>query len=101
MAINPYHTVEELDGIRCSIIEKGISAERAEYIKQILTTSKQTVIDHAEPDGKHTIGVTDITFNCLHALYSRKLKLANGRLVTPSIWTSGKANEGFYWENRQ
>ena len=101
MAINPYHTVEELDGIRCSIIEKGISAERAKFITTILTASKQKVVDITEAEGKHSIGVTDITFNCLYALYGRRLKTADGHLVTPSIWTSEKPNVGFYWENRE
>jgi len=101
MAISPYHIVEELDGQRCSIIEKGVSSERAEYIKAILTSSKQTVVDVKDSAGKHTVGVTDITFNCLHALYGRRLKLTNGHLVTPSIWTSEKVNAGFYWENRR
>ena len=101
MAISPYHTVEELEGQRCSIIEKGISSERAEYITAILSASKQTVVDVKDSEGKHTVGVTDITFNCLHALYGRRLKLADGHLVTPSIWTNEKANVGFYWENRE
>jgi hypothetical protein len=101
MAINPYQTVEELDGQRCSIIEKGISAGRAEFIKKILEASKQTVIDVSDAEGKHTIGVTDITFNYIYALYGRRLKTADGHLVTPSIWTSGKPNAGFYWENRK
>jgi|SRR5664279_1951787 len=100
MAINPYQTVEELGGQRCSIIEKGISAERAEFIKKILQASLQTVIDVSDAEGKHTVGVTDITFNCIYALYGRRLKTADGHLVTPSIWTSEKPSTGFYWENR-
>jgi hypothetical protein len=101
MAINPYHTVDELGGVRCSIIEKGITSERAEYIKTILEASHQKVVDVTDAQGKHTIGVTDITYNSMYALYGRRLRTADGRLVTPSIWTSGKASEGFYWENRK
>ena len=101
MAINPYQTVEEIDGKCCSIIEKGISGERAEFIKKILQASHQTVIDVSDAEGTHTVGVTDITFNYIYALYGRRLKTADGHLVTPSIWTSGKPNIGFYWENRR
>lgn len=101
MALNPYHTVEELDGQRCSIIEKGISEERAGYIKAILEASRLKIVDVKDAEGKITIGVTDITFNCLHAIYSRRLKTPNGHLVTPALWAGEKANVGFYWENRK
>jgi len=101
MAISPYHTVDELNGIRCSIIEKGISQARAAFIKSILEASNQKVIEVTDAEGRHIIGVTDITFNCLYALYGRRLKTTDGRLVTPSIWINEKVNVGFYWENRR
>jgi hypothetical protein len=101
MAINPYHTVDELDGVRCSIIEKGISSERAGFIRGILEASHLDVIDVTDAEAKHTIGVTDITFNPVHALYGRRLRTREGKLVTPSYWTSEKENTGFYWENRK
>jgi hypothetical protein len=101
MAINPYHIVEELDGVRCSIIEKCIPSERAVFIKEILEASNQKVMTVTDPDGKHTVGVTDITFNVIYALYGRRLKTRTGKLVTPSYWTNEKENTGFYWENRR
>ncbi len=100
MAINPYHTVEEINGIRCSIIEKGISKDRADFIKNILESSKLETVSAIDSNEKITIGVTDITFNLIHALYSRKLISSKNEVVTPAIWYQKKQFEGFYWEYR-
>ncbi len=100
MAINPYHTVEEINGIRCSIIEKGLSKERADFLKDILEYSGMETILVTDVNEKITIGVTDITFNFIHALYSRKLFTSKKEVVTPAIWYQKKQHEGFYWEYR-
>jgi hypothetical protein len=98
MAINPYHTVEEINGIRCSVIEKGISKERADFLKDILESSGMKIVLATDTNEKTTIGVTDITFNFIHALYSRKLFTSKKEVVTPAIWYQKKQHEGFYWE---
>jgi predicted RNase H-related nuclease YkuK (DUF458 family) len=98
MAINPHHTVEEISGVRCSVIEKGVSPERAQFVKTILEQNNQIVILETGPDEKMIIGVNDITFNLTNALYSRQLKNKDKSIVTPSLWYRQKANEGFYWE---
>ena len=36
MAINQNHTSEELNGIKCVIVEKNVSKERAEFLQQLL-----------------------------------------------------------------
>ena len=37
MALNKgKHIVEEIDGVRCSLVEKGVSPERTEFLKKIL-----------------------------------------------------------------
>jgi len=100
MAINPYHTIEEINGIRCSVIEKGISSERADFIKSILESSGLETALFTDPNEKIIIGVTDITFNLIHALYSRKLFTATKEVVTPAIWYQKIQHEGFYWEYR-
>jgi hypothetical protein len=86
MAINPYHTIEEINGIRCSIIEKGISSGRADFIKSILESSGFETVLITDENEKKTVGVTDITFNFIHALYSRKLLTSSKEIVTPAIW---------------
>jgi hypothetical protein len=97
MAINPHHTIEELNGTRCSVIEKKIAQDRAVYITRILESSNQTVISITDENGLVTVGVTDILFNPVHALYSKSLKMVDGTLVTPAIWNCKYQEEGFYW----
>ena len=37
MALNKgKHIVEEIDGVRCSLVEKGVSPTRAEFLKKLL-----------------------------------------------------------------
>ena len=36
MAINKNHEFEELDGVKCGIVEKNVSAERVQFLKKIL-----------------------------------------------------------------
>ena|SRR5208283_2608426 len=96
MAINPYHTVEEINGVRCSIIEKGISPERSAFLTNILESSGLSV-EVSTNDGSCTIGVTDVTFNAVYALYNRSLKSMDGKLVTPAIWNQKAQTGEFYW----
>jgi len=98
MAINPYHIVEEINGIRCSIIEKKVSADRAAFIKTILESSGQEVVTKTEEDGSITVGVTNIVFNLIYALYARSLRTPNNKLVIPSFWYQKQQTDQFYWD---
>ena len=40
MAINQNHTSEELNGVRCAIVEKNVSKERAEFLRELLSFNK-------------------------------------------------------------
>jgi len=97
MAINPYHIIEEINGTRCSIIEKKVSAERAAFIKSILESSGQVVLTNTEEDGLVTVGVTSVIFNLVYALYARALKTSNNKLVTPAFWYQKQQTDKFYW----
>jgi hypothetical protein len=44
MAINKNHEFEELDGVKCAIVEKNVSKERADFLKQLLEFNKYTVV---------------------------------------------------------
>jgi hypothetical protein len=44
MAINKNHEFEDLDGVKCAIVEKNASKERAAFLKQLLEYNKYTVI---------------------------------------------------------
>jgi hypothetical protein len=108
MAINQNHTVEELNGVRCAIVEKNVSKERADFLKILLEYNKFEVIvaiaappkaPPAKPltDGevappqppapeKFTVGVTDFTFNAINAVYGRGLHTPDGHVVTAAYW---------------
>jgi len=52
MAINKNHEFEELNGIKCSIVEKNASAERVAFLKPLLEFNKYTVIVVTSPPAK-------------------------------------------------
>jgi hypothetical protein len=113
MAINKNHEFEELDGIKCGIVEKNVSAERVQFLKKILEHNKFTVVVVPTPPPKtspaavvkteegetattpepvvkgpetFTVGVTDYTFNTINAIFGRLLKTPDGHVVTLAYW---------------
>lgn len=111
MALNKNHEFEELDGIKCGIVEKNASAERVAFLKDLLEHNGYTVKTVPSPAPKaaaakpaeaaaegsappppdpapatFTIGVTDYTFNWVNAVFGRLLKTRNGHIVTLAYW---------------
>ncbi len=93
MAINnAKHIVGEINGVRCTIIETGASVERAAFLRDLLELNNLEVVEMQEPkkdpaeSQKYTIGVTDIIFNPVFAIYERRLKTREGKIVTPAYW---------------
>jgi len=103
MALNKgKHIVEEVDGVRCSLVEKGVSPERAEFLKKLLELNGYTVKVASEGEtGAFKIGVTDILFNPVVDVYKRRLKTTSGKKVTPAYWLEESeeetAEEVNYW----
>lgn len=115
MAINQNHLFEELEGVKCGIVEKNVTPERAEFLKKILENNGYTVVIVKSPPPKvvakpapatpttdapatppepttppqpetFTVGVTDITFNSVNAIMGRLLKTPEGRIITLAFW---------------
>ncbi len=113
MAINKNHEFEDLDNIKCSIVEKNASAERVQFLKDLLTYNKYEVVVVPSPAPKaaapvaapiaegetasapapapvalstFTIGVTDLRFNPTNAVFGRSLHTIDGRIVTLAYW---------------
>jgi hypothetical protein len=93
MAINnAKHIIGEIDGIRCTIIETGTSLERAAFLNDLLGFNNLEVKEMKEvsetegEEPKYTIGVTDLIFNPVFAIYERQLKTREGSFVTPGYW---------------
>ena len=114
MAINKNHEFEELEGVKCGIVEKNVTLARVEFLKRLLTFNGFTVLTAPTPapkviakpvakaaDGEElppplptplpapetfSIGVTDYTFNPINAIFGRLLKTPDGHVVTLAYW---------------
>jgi len=111
MAINKNHEFEELDGVKCAIVEKNATAERVAFLKNILNYNQYKVVVVPSPPPKaapakpaatpteetpeipaapaietFTLGVTDVTFNPTNAIFGRLLKAPKGHVVTLAYW---------------
>ena len=114
MAINKNHEFDELDGIKCAVVEKNISNDRAMFLKDLLVNNGYTVVIVPAPPPKTTakpkalltedvvvtaevgeippapalfvLGVTDLSFNAINAVFGRLLKTINEHIVTQAYW---------------
>jgi hypothetical protein len=108
MAINnAKHIVSEIDGIRCTIIESGVTLERAAFLRQLLEYNKFEVKELQIPsevpgeEPEYTIGVTDLVFNPVFAVYECLLKTPEGGYVTPGYWNQECIDcDPRYWMRR-
>jgi len=115
MPINKNHEFEDLDGVKCAIVEKNASAARVEFLKVLLEFNKFTVVvvptpaprsapvaappappgseqpvetepPPPPPPTTFTVGVTDLRFNPTNAIFGRLLKTRDGNIVTLAYW---------------
>lgn len=152
MAINQNHTFEELNGIKCGIVEKNVMPDRVQFLKYLLDFNKYTVVVVPSPPPKitpapalakgaptditpsnqiknqsqseiptepalvkgaetiiapvseslvsnqpqpiplppvpetFTVGVTDVTFNPINAIFGRLLHTPDGHIVSLAYW---------------
>ncbi len=97
MAINPYHTEEDINGVRCSVVEKKVSEERAAFVKKVLEYNKLNVQVAQGEDGTFIVGVDNIIFNPVHAIYNRSLKTPEGKVLTVAYWNQKQQKDEYYW----
>ena len=92
MVLKAKHTVEEISGQRCTVVEKGVEKKRADFLKELLKVNQfEVVVEEVAKTEEsaiqlYNIGVTDLVFNPVIAVYELNLKTANGEPVTPGIW---------------
>ena len=117
MAINQNHLFEDLNGVKCAIVEKNVAGERVDFLRQILEYNQYTVVVVPSPPPKaapaapappaegsgpvdtpipapipppppvtFTVGVTDVAFNPINAIFGRLLKTSGGQIVTLAYW---------------
>ena len=134
MAINKNHEFEELNGIKCGIVEKNVAPGRVEFLKNLLQFNGYEVIVVPSPapnaalakpvvapaNGEipvidqpatpppppapetFTLGVTDITFNPINAIFGRLLRTPDKHVVTLAYWQQKESvshDETPYFEN--
>jgi hypothetical protein len=111
MAINKNHEFDELNGVKCAIVEKNVKPERVSFLKELLEYNRYTVIVVPSPAPKvatvaapkegepvpvpaaallppetFTIGVTDVSFNATNAIFGRLLHTKDGHIATLAYW---------------
>lgn len=111
MAINKNHEFEELEGVKCAIVEKNIPEARVAFLRALLEYNSYTVVvvpvvpkavpappaneagdavpveaPPAPAAALFTLGVTDVMFNATNAIFGRALKTPDGRVVTLAYW---------------
>lgn len=114
MAINKNHLFDDLNGIKCAIVETEVPSERVNFLKTLLEFNKFTVVvipspppkgspapavtaegdaspSQPSPPEKFTVGVTDVTFNVTNAIYGRLLHTPDKRVVTMAYWLQKEA----------
>ncbi|NJK97391.1 MAG: hypothetical protein HC905_22995 [Bacteroidales bacterium] len=97
MAINSNHIIEEIDGVRCSVVEKNVTEERAQFLRKILEVNQMDVKVVKVENAGLTIGVTQLIFNPTHSIYNRSLKTPEGKILTPAYWFQKKQENEYYW----
>lgn len=111
MAINQNHPFEDLDGVKCAVVERNAGEARVAFLKALLEQNHYEVVvvpspppkaaaKPAAPEGEtapepltpnpqpptFTVGVTDVTFNTINALFGRLLRTKDGHVVTRDYW---------------
>lgn len=105
---NAKHIIGEIDGVRCTIIETGASLERIAFLSDLLGFNNLETKEIKEPsenpgeEQKYTLGVTDLLFNPVFAVYERQLKNREGTFVSPGYWKEECTDcDPRYWMRRK
>jgi len=99
--IKTKHIVEEVDGVRCTVVETGLNQKRLNFLKDILEFNKfvTKIEKEANSQDAYKLGVTDISFNLIIAIYDRSLKLKDGKSVNQEYWLQQKTEtKPYYWK---
>ena len=100
------HQFGEIDETRVSFVEKKISEDRMNFLKELLEHNGFEVLVQeekrkSEEDPQlYTLGVTVMMFNPVIWVYDRKLKTKDGRIVSADYWFQKKeVTKPQYWES--
>ena len=91
------HTIKEIDGKLCSIVETELTKERLEFLSDVLKFNDFGVYveeNVLETDTTYTLGVDDMRFNPMINVYENTLKRPGGGMVTVNYWNQIPEEEG-------
>jgi hypothetical protein len=102
------HIEKEMDGVLYRIVESGITdKKRIDFLTTILEHNGYEVKWAEEVRKKEEdpltlmIGVTDLTFNSVLAVYGRRLRSLDGHRITPEYWNQkGESFSPLYWDEK-
>ncbi|MCG9970303.1 hypothetical protein [Christiangramia crocea] len=107
MALEGKHTFGSISDTRVSFIEKKIDENRKDFLKKLLEHNGfEVIVDEEKRKSEeepqlYTVGVTDITFNPVVAVFERKLKTFDGHKVTPQYWNQESEDTSpQYWQKK-
>jgi hypothetical protein len=92
MVLKAKHIVEDINGQRCTVVEKGVDKKRVDFLKNLLQVNQfEVVVEEVVKTEEsavqlYNIGVTDLVFNPVIAVYEMSLKTAKGEVVTAPYW---------------
>jgi len=92
MVLKAKHIVEEIGGRRCTVVEKGIEKNRVDFLTGLLQYNQfEVVVDEVAKTEEtavqlYNIGVTDLVFNPVIAVYEMSMKTPAGEPVTAAYW---------------
>lgn len=100
------HLEKEINEVRCHVVETGISKDRVNFLKPLLEHNGYDVHVAELPKKEeeepitYILGVTDITFNAVLAVYKLELLTQDGRKVSPAYWRQqSESSDLNYWDN--
>lgn len=98
------HTIVEIEGVRCTLVEAGLTESRANFLKDLLQFNGYEVRMEKEKTKEGAtldtwlVGVSDLLFNPVIAVYAHKLKRADQKEVTQAYWNQWPVDYDIpYW----
>ncbi|MBT8254541.1 MAG: hypothetical protein HKN00_02470 [Flavobacteriaceae bacterium] len=106
MSLSGKHMFGSIDETRVTFVEKGVDADRRDFLKALLEHNGFEVVikedkRKTEEDPQlYTVAVTDMVFNPTIWIFQRKLKTFDGHKVTRGYWhQETEDTKPQYWNN--
>ena len=106
MALTGRHTFGTIGETRVTFVEKGVDANRRDFLKKLLEYNGFEVLVEEdkrkteEDPQTYTVAVTDMVFNPTIWVFQRKLETFDGKKVTRAYWEQEtEDSKPQYWNN--